>query len=468
LSRRILGAPLRSLEELGPHRLLASLTDDIPTITNAFTFIPVLCINFAVLLGAMIYLGYLYWPGLIAWLIFMAIGIVSYRLPVNRSLKYFKQARELGDALYKQFRALTDGTKELKLHRNRREAFLLQSLQGTAESVRHYNIVGNTIYTAANSWGGTLFFVFIGLTVFALPAFKPVDIHILTGYTLTILYMTAPLQVILNVFPMLTQANVAINKVESLGLSLAKQPAEVSSDDKFEADEEWKKIDLVNVTHTYYREKENRSFTLGPINLSLQPGEMVFLIGGNGSGKTTLAKLLTGLYKPDTGHIEVDGETINDENRDRYRQYFSVVFADFFLFDSFLGLQASQLEQHAGKYLVQLQLDHKVEIKDGKLSTTDLSQGQRKRLALLTSYLEDRQVYLFDEWAADQDPLFKEVFYHQLLPELKRRGKTVIVITHDDKYYHTADRLVKLESGSLEFDNINNTQLGNAVFKTVL
>jgi putative ATP-binding cassette transporter len=143
---------------------------------------------------------------------------------------------------------------------------------------------------------------------------------------------------------------------------------------------------------------------------------------------------------------------VTDENRDWYRQHFTVVFSDFFLFDSLLGLEAPQLDDKAREYLVKLQLNHKLEVKEGVLSTTQLSQGQRKRLALLTAYLEDRSIYLFDEWAADQDPTFKQLFYHSVLPELKARGKTVIVISHDDHYYDVADRLIKLEDGKLEYD----------------
>ncbi|MFY9571046.1 MAG: ABC transporter ATP-binding protein, partial [Blastocatellia bacterium] len=109
----------------------------------------------------------------------------------------------------------------------------------------------------------------------------------------------------------------------------------------------------------------------------------------------------------------------------------------------------------ARDYLARLELDNKLEINDGVLSTTNLSQGQRKRLALLTAYMEDRAVYVFDEWAADQDPLFKRVFYYHLLPDLKARGKMVLVISHDDQYYHVADRIVKLEYGKIEYDRVN-------------
>ena len=175
----------------------------------------------------------------------------------------------------------------------------------------------------------------------------------------------------------------------------------------------------------------------------------MFLVGGNGSGKTTLAKLLMGLYVPESGEIRVDGQLVTDKTREEYRRLFSAVFADFFLFESLLGLKTPQLDNRAEEYLDRLQLSRKVTIKEGVFSTTDLSQGQRKRLALLTAYLEDRPIYLFDEWAADQDAYFKEIFYLQLLPELKSRGKTAIVISHDDRYYYAGDRLIKLEEGKL-------------------
>src|SRR5262249_38718163 len=168
-------------------------------------------------------------------------------------------------------------------------------------------------------------------------------------------------------------------------------------------------LELAGVTHQYHNEREGRGFTLGPIDLALRPGELVYVIGGNGSGKTTLAKLLIGLYVPEAGAVRLDKEPITAANRESYRQMFSVVFNAFYLFESLLGLVAPDLDQQARDYLARLQLERDVEIRDGKLSTTDLSKGQRKRLALLTAYLEDRPIYVFDEWAADQDPVFKAI-----------------------------------------------------------
>ncbi|HCF26093.1 MAG TPA: ABC transporter ATP-binding protein, partial [Cyanobacteria bacterium UBA11049] len=197
------------------------------------------------------------------------------------------------------------------------------------------------------------------------------------------------------------------------------------------------------------------SFVLGRLNLTFHPDELVFIVGGNGSGKSTLAKLIIGLYVPETGEIKLDGQLINKENREWYRQHFSVIFSDFYLFDRLLGIGISNLDLQAKEYLEQLHLDRKVKVENGSLSTTALSQGQRKRLALLTAYLEARPIYLFDEWASDQDPFFRDIFYKQILVNLKQQGKIVIVISHDDRYFHLADRIIKLDYGKVEYERKN-------------
>ena len=452
LCRQILRAPLRLLEELGPHRLLATLTDDVPSVSGVVASLPILCMHTAIVLSCLAYLCYLSPLAFVGVLLFLALGVVTYQLPLVRAVGYLRRSREKGDDLFKGLRALTEGTKELKLHRERREAFLSGHLAAVIESLQGLTLAGNTIYMAAASWGHILFYVLIGLVIFALPAYQPTGLKVLSGYTLTLLYMMTPLEVILNTLPALGRAHAAVRKVEQLGLSLAEGGAEDEAASA-PAAAGWRSIKLEGVTHEYRREGFEDGFTLGPVDLTLRPGEIVFLVGGNGSGKTTLAKLLVGLYAPREGAIRFDGRAVDDAGRDAYRQLFSAVFSDFFLFETLLGLDASRLDERAREYLARLQLGHKVSVKDGEFSTVDLSQGQRKRLALLTAYLEDRPVYVFDEWAADQDPLFKEVFYYQLLPELKSRGKAVVVVTHDDRYFDLADRTVKLDYGKVEYDS---------------
>jgi putative ATP-binding cassette transporter len=210
-----------------------------------------------------------------------------------------------------------------------------------------------------------------------------------------------------------------------------------------------KTLELKNVERMYAVSDEE-SFLLGPINLTVHEGEILFIIGGNGSGKTTLAMLLVGLYEPDQGTLELGGVPVTASNIGAYRENFSAVFSDFYLFDELLTEGHGDLGERAAHYLKLLGMDHKVKVVDGKFSTTELSTGQRKRLALVVAYLEDKPIYLFDEWASDQDPVFKKVFYTELLPDLKRRGKTVIIITHDDAYFQGADRIVRLQDGQIK------------------
>jgi putative pyoverdin transport system ATP-binding/permease protein len=263
---------------------------------------------------------------------------------------------------------------------------------------------------------------------------------------LTILFVMGPLEHILGWLPFMSHASVSVAHIERLGLLLDEAERE---NVEAEPADRWEQIELAGVTHAYHREGHSRGFALGPIDLALRPGEIVFIVGGNGSGKTTLAKLLTGLYVPEAGEIRLDGRAVAAANRESYRQLFSVVFDNAAVFDALWGLDATDLDRRAGEYLRDLELDRVVQVSGGEFSTTELSRGQRKRLALLTAYLEDRPIYVFDEWAADQDPVFRKVFYFRLLPELKLRGKTVVAITHDDHYFGIADRIIKLDEGQM-------------------
>ena len=453
LGRQILTSPLRQLEEIGPHRLLATLTDDITSIINALLFIPTLIINVAIVCGCIVYLGWLSPVVCLAVVISMVIGIGIYRLLIFKGMPYQRLAREGSDALFNNFRALTDGTKELKLNHLRREAFLGQVLEANTARLKRNNVKSMSYFLLATSWGHILFFVFIGALLFIVPRTTAGNIGILTACTVTVLYMMTPLEMIMNSVVVISRANVALEKVKALGLKLIAEEGPGKSGILPEAD--WEALEVDGVTHSYHREKEDSVFTLGPLYLSFQRGELVFITGGNGSGKTTFVKLLSGLYKPESGQINFNGQPVTAETMDSYRQHFSVVFSDFYLFEDLLGFDSPELDARALDYLIELQLDRKVQVKDGHLSTIALSQGQRKRLALLVAYLEDRSIYIFDEWAADQDPQFKDIFYYQLLPALKAKGKTVIVVSHDDRYYRIADRIISLTNGQI--DNNNNS-----------
>ena len=454
LCRSIIAAPLRQLEQLGAPRLLATLTDDVPSISGALTVIPMVCMHIAIIVTSLIYLAWLSWPVFLGVSVFMVFGVLSYYIPFIKAYNFFEQNRQGWDLLFKHFQGLMQGTKELKLHRQRRAAFFDDSLEPTASAIKQNGRKADTIHSITSGWGQLLVFVLIGLLLFAGPAFRQIDQQTLTGYSLIVLYMMTPLEVLLSLMPTLARANVALRTVDQLGLSLESELRE-TIEATIAPPVTYESLELRNITHTYRREGVEESFVCGPVDLSFNTCEIVFLTGGNGSGKTTLAKLLTGLYSPESGNIRLNGELVTDANRENYRQLFSTVFSDFYLFDTLLGLDGPDLDARTQHYLSELQLTHKLNVTDRKLSTTDLSQGQRKRLALLTAYLEDRPFYVFDEWAADQDPYFKETFYLQLLPELKAKGKTVLVVSHDDRYYYMADRVIKLDYGKVISETID-------------
>ncbi len=363
-----------------------------------------------------------------------------------------RRGREEQDTLFRHFRALTEGFKELKLSRRRRVTFLKDHLFPSIAALQRYNIMASVHFVIADGWSLLLLFGLIGVLLFGLTGSEHLGKSVLTGYVLTTIYMMRPLGMMLRNVPLVARGQVALRHIDTLGLSLhaSAEPAWLAWVD---SPKTWTALALREVTYTYYQAdyqaEEDRPFTLGPLTLDLRPGEVVFIVGGNGSGKTTLAKLLCGLYVPDHGEVFWDHQPVTDTNREAYCQLFSAVFADCYLFETLLGLHETTPNDRVQDYLTQLQLDHKVTVQQGILSTTALSQGQRKRLVLLAVYLEDRPIYVFDEWAADQDPHFCDVFYTQLVPELQAAGKTVLVITHDTRYYHLADRLLQLDEGRL-------------------
>jgi putative ATP-binding cassette transporter len=441
--RSVTGASYQSIERQGAAKALTVLTQDLDTIVVFFLSVPGLAMNGSIVLGCLAYLGYLSWQVLVVAVVTVVIGSLGFHLANTRAMFHLRHSRNREDDLVKDFRALFDGAKELKLHRRRKNAFE-DAIAVNVEAVRAQRTRGYVLYTAAASWGSMILLAFIGCVLFLLTRFQMVETHVLSGYAVVFLYMIMPIEGLLSSIPSLSSAKVALERIDQVNRDLPHENVEPS-----ESAQSFETIALSGVTHSYFREKENEVFTLGPVNLEFRPGELVYLIGGNGSGKTTLAKMIVGLYVPEGGQILLNGAAVNEAERDRYRQHFSVVFNDFFLFDELHGMDLHGLDAEARQLLELLHLEHKVTIRDGKFSTTDLSQGQRKRLALLVAYLEDRPFYVFDEWAADQDPTFKDVFYRSLLPDLKTRGKTVLVITHDDRYFSLADRYIKLDYGQV-------------------
>jgi len=416
--------------------------------------VPELCINLAVSIGGLVYLGCLSWRVLLVVLGFLVLGILFNQLPALWAMKFFKVAHQASEALFGHLKDLIGGVKELKLHSLRKTIFLSEILRNTANSRRNSFVAAFDIYSIAASFGQMLVFIAIGLMLFSSIAGRP-STAILAGTVITLLYITQPLQLFMNGLPFLANADVALQRFETLVRQLEKpgvqeQTQEIVERVQFKCEE----LTLKTVTYAYHSYETRECFFLGPIDMSLKAGELVILAGGNGSGKTTLAKVITGLYPAESGEVLMDGQKITGEQQEFYRQHFSAIFYDSYLFESLLGLEIPDLDSEARKGLARLELGHKVTIKNGVFSTTQLSQGQRKRLALLTSIFEDRPIYVFDEWAANQDRRFREYFYREFLPELKAKGKIILVICHDDHYFDVADRIIKVESGKIIYDGV--------------
>jgi putative ATP-binding cassette transporter len=448
LVRQTLVLPLRAFETIDSSALLSALTDDIALIANAMVGLPQLCINIPIVIACLVYTGWLAPRSMACGVVFAALGIVAYVLVSARGMKALKRARERQALLVGHFRSLIGGFKELKLHRGRREAYLADSLEPTMASARTEMVRGLAHFAAAEGWGQLAFFGFIGFLLFVAPLIEPISRPTLVSAVLVVLYLMTPLDIILTWVPVLGRAQVSLQRVQALIPTL-----ERGADDGDGRPVPRKRpvlrdsITLEGVTFTYRDGDDEAGFLLGPLDLTLRPGELVILAGGNGSGKTTLVKLVAGLYRPESGHVRIDGHRLGDLDREAQRDLFSVVFADGHLFRDFLGLSADGIAKLARDGLERLGLAPAVRVEGSAFSTVELSQGQRRRLALLGALLEDRPVCIFDEWAANQDPSFKQVFYHKLLPELRSAGKALLVISHDESHFDIADRVIRLQDG---------------------
>lgn len=326
--------------------------------------------------------------------------------------------------------------------------------------VAKYNYIERLWFTGAENVGQLTLSLLVGCLLFVAPMFAVIDARTMSASVLAVLYIMGPLVMLVSAMPMLAQGRIACTRLADFGFSINEPHPEPETSDAdnvllLDHKKSWGSIQLKNVHMNYKDPQSSSGFALGPIDLTIHSGELVYIVGGNGCGKSTLAKVFCGLYIPQEGQLLLDGTAVTDDSRGNYRDLFSAVFSDFHVFNRLIGPDEKEhpSTDQAQKYLSTLGLEEKVKIEGlGYSTTTDLSYGQQKRLALVCAYLEDRPIYLLDEWAADQDPPFKRFFYEELLPDLKRRGKTILIITHDDQYFQLADRIIKLADGCIVSD----------------
>lgn len=453
LYQRITQLPIKDMERIGPSRILASLTTDVPQIIGGASIFPNIMLNISTLIGLLSFLLYLNVKVFLFIILAIIFGAITYQIPMILGQRYMLKARVCFDEILEGVRGLIYGAKELKLNEDKRHDFLKNELNNIEDTLSVNQKRGDTLIILGVTYGDLISFFVIGIIAYILSNHYLLSREILVGVIMVMFYITGPIAVIINSIGPIIQGAVSAKKLVDLLNDMPSEfePVSVSGIEDYDA------IKFRSVKFRHSGENNDDSeFVVGPIDLELRRGEVTFLVGGNGSGKTTLAKLLSQHYVPDEGIIEFGNTQVTDCNRDACRQGICSIYSDFHLFSRIMGSNNSTLDELASKYLIELGLESKVKLQDGKFSTTSLSDGQKKRLALLVAYLEDRLVYVFDEWAADQDPAFKDVFYYKIIPSLKKMNKFVIVVSHDDRYFHAADKAVKMENGIINTVAVSN------------
>lgn len=477
LVKQIIDTTVPQIDHLGSARLLASLSSDIQSITVAFVRMPELVQGVILSIGVGLYLGWLSLPLLLIVMFWIAMTIWISTILVKHVYHHLRAIRDINDALYQDYQSIIDGRKELALNHHRAEQIYTHDFLDHAKSYKERVIKSDTYHLSAVNWSNIMMFAAIGV-IFAVSNYLGISMGIATTFSLTILFMQSPLLHAVGAYPTLQTAQVALDKIQSLALAEYQPPFRTDNTSQY-----WQTISLTDVNYRYHvpnnsvpndsdnndasnssvsdssdidaqtliaKDSDHFGNILKDVNLTLQRGDVVFLIGANGSGKSTLAKIITGIFTPTTGAVTIDKQPVDSNNNADYRQLYSAIFSDQHIFKQLLGRQGQQPDEAlVNAWLHKLNLQDKISVADNQLSTDKLSQGQRKRLAMLIAVAEQKDILLLDEWAADQDPAFRRVFYQTLIPELKALGKTLFIISHDDGYFEHADRLLLMKQGRL-------------------
>lgn len=457
LTRKIQQVELPFMEEQGSNGLYARFTQSDMLISQAIPQITGAAQMSVLLIFSFLYLAYI---SFLSFLISMAGILVSATLflaKTRRIKALLQEVKQKEVSYFKSISHLINGFKEIKINRKKGQAILQNIATESAEIEKIKLEVGKQ---ESRLWGHgrILVYTLLPVLIFVVPGISEIPTDNIYKISSTILFITGPIAILINIMPVLNRVNLSIDELVSLETEMdqviSKAFSRRNGDEK--EDEcsnlifsDFKEISMKNVCFTYTSDSGNSSdFSAGPFNETIYKGELIFIIGGNGSGKSTYLKLLTGLYYPENSNLFVDSIAIDKTSYPAYRDLFSAIFTDFHLFDKLYGIENID----SGKvnyWLEKMKIQDKVEYQNGGFTRTSLSTGQRKRLAFIAAILEDKPILVMDEFAADQDPQFRQYFYETLLPEIKAMGKTVVAVTHDDHYFHVADRILKMEEGRM-------------------
>ena len=465
LAKKINTVMITNVEQFGFPRLLNILADDINNLAAAAIAIPMLLVSTVTVIGMLAYLAML---DLYIFLIVLSaifLGICIFQIPGAMASRLYVKARALRDVIQEGLRGLVMGAYELKLNRIKSVTYIDEELAKPQRQSVKLEKFGDAMLHTAGTASELLAFFIIGIIVFILPLYMNFPLSQSYGVVMALLYIAGPVGSILGMMRNLKVGQVALQRINELNnlnedsfLSETTEPLKP-----------WSTFSLRAVTYTYPIDQgsQDGGFSLEPVSLRFFPGQINFIVGGNGSGKSTLSKLLSLHYNPTQGQIYFDDEAVEPANIHEARSRISVIFSNYYLFRKlyrqFTDADLAKIE----KYLGSLGLKGKTEFIDGCFTSTRLSDGQRRRLALLVALLENKDIYIFDEWAADQDPEFKSIFYKKILQDMKNENKLVIVITHDDRYFDCADRVIFMEDGRVISERNGGPAQNSSVCKTL-
>lgn len=453
--KQILDTDILQIEKIGKAKLLASLSSDVRSISFALLRVPDFLQASILFVALLAYIFYLSREIFLLCLVFFAItAFINYVL-ASKIHRYFKLSRNSDDALQNSYQNIIDGHKNLSLNSYRAKLYYEKYFEKAASSKRSSNIRANLMHSISSNFTNISFLSLVGFEFFLALNFKLTSIENATTIALAIFFLRAPLLSLLSSVPTLLTAKIALDKISNLELN--------SYDDSFHIAKpfgKWSKISFKNLAFSY------GNFSLKPTTLDIHKGELIFLIGKNGSGKSTFSLLFSALIKAKSGELYLDEHKIDDDNVYAYRALISAIFSEFHLFTQTIKNGACADEKDIKHYLKVLELENKIEVKDAELTDTKLSSGQKKRLAMLICLLEERDVLIFDEFAADQDPVFRRFFYKELLPLLKKQGKTILTISHDETYFDAADRILLAQDGYIsEIKGVNKKEIASDIIK---
>jgi len=347
---------------------------------------------------------------------------------------------------------LFSGFKELKFN-SKKHNLVFDNLSKSVSGSFKQRTLSNKKLIEMQVYFTVITYLFAGSVVFLLPLLSGHNYSDMGRIIALTLFLISPMGAITEAFQSIVKLKFSIEAIYGFENTIDNLVFENNDTGLLPP---FKSIKISNAEFSRHDSDGTNTFKVGPVNLLLEPGKLIFVEGGNGSGKTTMMRMITGLYKPDKGDIYLNDQQITNKNIQSYRELFGIIFADFFVFDKPYGLTPDQLNAlHENVHKLGLSNCLGENLEEG-LNPEKLSTGQKKRLALALILAEDPPILIFDEWAADQDPNFRRIFYHEILPKLKANGKSILAITHDDHYFNIADQRYHMEYGQMKLVRNND------------